>query len=257
MDDTASVSHYENVTEDKEDSPGKTTKGRRKGAIKWKPEEVDNLLDIVEILLPIGSKKWELVAARHVKNYPNNQRSAEACRRRYEKLAHYDRPTGHNEIPRLIERAKMIEQKVVREEVIGHSALNDSSDEEASGEEDKKKRALEGAQLLNKEDNGKTRKPETKKSRQSTIANAINNMAESNTQSSRELTNVVIEMTKVITKTSESSQYDYETAFNNFKDEVNERMASMESSIHWIVNKMKADEEKAKNIPPENNNNNY
>ena len=42
-------------------------------------------------------------------------------------------------MPRLVEKAKIIEEKVARKEVKGHTSLNNSSDKEVSEEEDKKK----------------------------------------------------------------------------------------------------------------------
>lgn len=39
-------------------------RGRRRGAINYRPKEVQTLLDLVEDELPVGAKGWKVVGAR-------------------------------------------------------------------------------------------------------------------------------------------------------------------------------------------------
>ena len=55
---------------------------------------VDCLLDILSEELPTGAKQRKKVALEHLTNYSTNNRSADACRKQFEKLAHIDHSTA-------------------------------------------------------------------------------------------------------------------------------------------------------------------
>ena len=140
-------------------------------------EETDHLLNSVFDKLPTSSKQWERVALAHFEKYPTNNRSGEACKKRYEKLVNIERPTGNNEIPRQVQRAKVIFEEIQREEVIGCAALNDSDGgAEADSDTDASSRAFRGTRLLDKNADF-PRKPTTKKRKQAALAKAITKMA--------------------------------------------------------------------------------
>ena len=79
--------------------------GRAKGAIGWKEAEYDFLFDLISEFLPVGAKKWELVALAHAKRFPKNNRTADACKKKFNVFARCEKPTGTNLIPRLVHKA--------------------------------------------------------------------------------------------------------------------------------------------------------
>ena len=55
--------------------------------------EEENLLDIIDELLPIGQMEWELVEQRHSLLYPEQQRTIESLKRKCRKLYNTRSPT--------------------------------------------------------------------------------------------------------------------------------------------------------------------
>jgi hypothetical protein len=62
-----------------------TTKGRR--GFKCTTQEIKNLLDVIEEIVPIGNTDWEQVGDRHMACYPKKERTAELLRRKFQELA--------------------------------------------------------------------------------------------------------------------------------------------------------------------------
>lgn len=158
----------------------KKKKGRKLGAKKWSEAETDYLLNCVELELPTGAKMWEQVALAHLLAYPTTNRTSEACKKRFDKLARQEKPTGNNEIPRQVQRAKNIQEDIDREEVMGISTLNDDIGEDNDDEDDgsaSDNKAFTGTRLIAPDDNT-PRKPTTKKRKQGALADAIAELAD-------------------------------------------------------------------------------
>ena len=95
------------VNNNKEDSLPNKHKGRKKGARGWVKKEIDALLDIIESILPCGSKQWDLVSLELL-DYGFKQRDGKSCKHKFEMLWTKERPTGMSEIPLHITSAKDI-----------------------------------------------------------------------------------------------------------------------------------------------------
>lgn len=150
--------------------------GRKKGSKGWSQRETDMLLDIVKELLPTGSNHWEKVALQHSLECEDNLRDADACKRKFERLAFQDKLTGSTQIPRQVQRAKNIKETISAEEVIGlcahnkeFSSLDDSGSTEPAD-------ALSAAKLRGED--GEIRRPVTKRARvNASIGSAIEKLA--------------------------------------------------------------------------------
>lgn len=151
--------------------------GRTKGSKGWKDQEYDKFLDAVDEIVPTGMKKWELVAAQHYLNGYN--RSADNLKRKFDQLWSTVKPTGSAVIPRIIERAKTLKDKICREEVIGRSKANDLNEINDSDEDlfsaTLGSQGIEGTNLVDTD--GNFRRPATKKRRSTDIATAISELA--------------------------------------------------------------------------------
>jgi len=173
-DDAADPNKSPDDGDDGTNRANRKRKGRAKGAIGWKEPEWDCLLDLVDTILPVGSKQWELVAAGHANNYPAHKRTGDGCKKQFNRLSRCEKPTGTNLIPRQVVRAKEIQEKIDREEVMGYAALNDTDEEASNGSQDddaidtfanteatarkQLRKALEGTRLLDKDESSRSRR---------------------------------------------------------------------------------------------------
>ena len=73
------------VNNNEEDSPPNKFKGRKKGAMGWVKSEIDALLNIIESILPCGSKQWDLVSLELL-DYGFKQRDGKSCMRKFKRL---------------------------------------------------------------------------------------------------------------------------------------------------------------------------
>ena len=150
--------------------PTMKRKGRTKGCKGWREDEYDKLLDVVEKIVPTGSKQWELVAESHYKNGFSG-RSGESLKKRFEQLCFTTKPTGSAFIPRIIARAKDIKEAICREEVIGYSMANDSDESSPPSS----LASVQGTKLV--DDKGNFRRPVTKKRQSSDVSAALTELA--------------------------------------------------------------------------------
>ena len=74
--------------------------------------EEENLLDIIDELLPIGQMEWETVEQRHSLLYPEQQRTVDSLKKKFRKLYNTKAPTGNPNIPPHVRKAKAIKQKI-------------------------------------------------------------------------------------------------------------------------------------------------
>ena len=65
----------------------------------FKDKEVDNLLDILEEILPTCKNNWEEVASRHVTSYPYNGRKLGSLKHKFQLLYTSEKLTGDPNCP--------------------------------------------------------------------------------------------------------------------------------------------------------------
>ena len=105
--------------------------GQKRGAKGWTKQEIDCLLQVIDKILPCGSKQWDHVSLQ-LSNGGFHTQDREACKHKFERLWSKEKPTGTAKIPLHIKRAKDIKEKIMSVECMGHSAHNDS-DEDGEG----------------------------------------------------------------------------------------------------------------------------
>ena len=85
-----------------------TQGGAKKKGPDYKQSEVLAFLDIMELVQPIGPNDWEAVAQRHFENYPEEKRSVDSLRRKFNSLRNRKIPTGDPSCPPEVRKAKKI-----------------------------------------------------------------------------------------------------------------------------------------------------
>ncbi|KAF8512187.1 hypothetical protein JB92DRAFT_3143860 [Gautieria morchelliformis] len=137
-------------------------RGHTLGAVKWRAEDFDGLLDLVEELLPAGEKEWLALYGHFVDWAEENERplrSAETIEKWYKLLVCTSKPTGSAECPLEVERAHAIEHLiknrvasgVVRDEDLDDEVIEISSDDsrKAARDDGRQARRLETLHLHN------------------------------------------------------------------------------------------------------------
>ena len=74
--------------------------------------ETENLLDLVERLLPISYRDWEGLAQAHSVSYPEHRRTGDSCRRKFQALANKAPGTGTTRPHPTIARAKELRERI-------------------------------------------------------------------------------------------------------------------------------------------------
>ncbi len=206
---------------------GKIKGGRKAGARNWTEGETDLLLDIIQVVLPAGSKQWEKVALQlHQQGVPN--RASLACVRRFNRLANVDKPTGSSEIPRLVLRAKEIKMQIDAAEVIGYVKFNDNEDSD-DDEDDNELSTSSGTSLKGTnlaDGNGNLRRPETKKRKVEHLNDTICGFLEQQTASANIVAKAVTDMAD---RLSESQG-----------NELRAKVDNLESKLDILIDKISA-----------------
>lgn len=70
--------------------------------------ETENLLELIEEVLPIGMNEWDAVLARHVSRYPENDRTRDSIKRKFASLYNSKKPTGDPNCPPTVRKAKQL-----------------------------------------------------------------------------------------------------------------------------------------------------
>ena len=86
---------------------------RRRG-FQFRAEEIEDLLDIIESLLPISAENWQAVADSHLENYRREARTAESLRRKFQEISRRTGPTGDPNCPPYVIRAKRINRQLIQ-----------------------------------------------------------------------------------------------------------------------------------------------
>ena len=79
-------------------------KGKR--GFKFTTGELEALAEAVEELVPISTTEWERVWDKHISRYPDQQRTLESLKRKFQELARAKIKTGDPNMPRHIRVAK-------------------------------------------------------------------------------------------------------------------------------------------------------
>jgi len=82
--------------------------GRRPGRVNYTPDELANLNEVVEELLPISGAEWEQVEHRHYSRYPDRERTGTQLKKKWNDISKTDIPTGDPNMPDHIREAKRI-----------------------------------------------------------------------------------------------------------------------------------------------------
>jgi hypothetical protein len=74
--------------------------------------EVNNFLDIMGDVMPIGPLEWALVVDRHKVLFGNKNRDMQSLWRKFNALAGTTPPTGDAVIPPIVQKAKDVQQAI-------------------------------------------------------------------------------------------------------------------------------------------------
>ncbi|TDL21626.1 hypothetical protein BD410DRAFT_865021 [Rickenella mellea] len=105
----------EEIEESGDEEP-KKVKGRSKGAANYRDDEIAEMLDLVEDVLPLGAKGWKVIGDKHREWARDNrraERSDKSLELKYKALVRTTKPTGDGEIPWDVDRALDIEREIV------------------------------------------------------------------------------------------------------------------------------------------------
>jgi hypothetical protein len=98
------------------------------GSMHYRDEELHDLMDIMEDVLPIGKYEKERVAERYNANHPLRPREYPNLMSQFNKFASKKPPTGDPNCPPLVRRAKQITRKI--KDKAGVACFNEEEQEE-------------------------------------------------------------------------------------------------------------------------------
>ncbi len=78
----------------------------------YSKEEVDNVLDSAEDVLPISSTAWDRVAEVHLSQYPNLNQTVDSLKRKFKELHNKEIPTRDPLCPPAVPRAKHLNLRI-------------------------------------------------------------------------------------------------------------------------------------------------
>jgi hypothetical protein len=111
----------------------KPTKGKR--GLAFTARELENLADTVEEIVPIGHTEWDRVRDKHNEIFPDQNRTTESLRRKFQWMVKMKIPTGDPNMPRHIRVAKRANYAIVKatDGSTGSPARDLSDDDEDDG----------------------------------------------------------------------------------------------------------------------------
>ena len=89
----------------------KKARGRSIGAANYKDEDLDALMDVAEVVIPVGKRGWNMVAvdfAEWVKETGRPERSADSLEKKFKQVVRMEKPTGQADCPPWLDRAHAI-----------------------------------------------------------------------------------------------------------------------------------------------------
>jgi len=111
-----------------------TSRGKRGPA--FTARELENLADTVEEIVPIGHTEWDRVRDQHNEIFPDQNRTTESLRRKFQWMVKMKIPTGDPNMPRHIRVAKRANYAIVKatDGSTGSPARDLANDDEDEGE---------------------------------------------------------------------------------------------------------------------------
>ncbi len=97
-------------------------------------DEVNNLLELIDEILPLSATQWENIAKHHMLRSPNRECSMDSIKRKFKELHSKKICTGGPNSPQEDCRAKRIRREII--ESMNSSDLNSRTEEEGSGSDD-------------------------------------------------------------------------------------------------------------------------
>jgi len=85
---------------------------RQAGTSNWTKGELEHLLSILEVILPLSPADWEEVKLRFDAKFSKNQRAVAALQRKFTSLHRTKEPTGNPDIPSPVRIAKRIRDMI-------------------------------------------------------------------------------------------------------------------------------------------------
>ena len=173
--------------------------GRVPGTHDWKEPEMEDALDLILEVKPVGKISYGIVAdklvERNIKAGRHWGRSANGIQSMFDKLVAKKGPTGKPFMNRMYKRARDITQEIAKAQVAGEAALNnDSFPVRGNG--------LKGTHLADDKGTmvrvGGTTRPLTKGTKAAILAGSVDNMAEKHEQSIGKLSGNINALTNAI-----------------------------------------------------------
>jgi len=121
-------------------APNRTTPPRRRAPRTgergrgFTAKEVDDLLTVMEEIIPVGGEDWRLVSDKHNETWGFMKRKEDGLRRKFAKLYTSGPPTGNPNIPVANRAAKYIRSKIVEKadmecDQVGNLGMSDDETE--------------------------------------------------------------------------------------------------------------------------------
>ena len=112
---------------------------KKKRSMGFTQIEIDNMLGIIEKVLPVGGEEWKRVADLHLLIFPEQCRTKESIKRKYQGLYRKQMPSGDPYCPTDVRYAKQINEKVKRKMELsdgeGDESLNGDDSSEGTDNE--------------------------------------------------------------------------------------------------------------------------
>ncbi len=87
---------------------------QQKRGLKFALSEIEILLEVVEVIIPIGNPNWDKILNKHASCYPTKDCTAESLKRKFKELARTKIPTGDPNMPPHICKANHIYYRIVQ-----------------------------------------------------------------------------------------------------------------------------------------------
>jgi hypothetical protein len=197
--------------------------GRRSGAKGWREAELDLLLEVIEQDKPCGKKQWENVATSLVVR-GGYHRSADACKKRFDKLWSTPKPTGSSEVPRHVVRAQIVKEKISSHEVIGYVNQNDFVNEDDL--DDDSESPMKGTNLCM--EGGGLRRPVPKKRKAAEMSAAVLELSEGNKEAAKTLAGALQKVASTLGSGSANADLERRVI----------KLEAMESKLDLILKKL-------------------
>ena len=88
---------------------------RTAGSKKYRREEIDKLLDLIDEIQPIGAEMWERIAEDYNRAARGNlweERDADSLKVKFRGMVNHKKPTGDPQCPTPVKRAKRIKRSI-------------------------------------------------------------------------------------------------------------------------------------------------